>query len=447
MTITLSPSQQNVIDQFPAYLLNDDGAMTISGFAGSGKSFMVKYLADMGSKQQQLVKLIDPSIPYRTMHFTATTNKAAIVLRSFLGREVSTIHRLLGLKVKNDYRTGKSHLTDDNNCKDLTHSIVFIDEASMVNRELLNVVRSKAAKFKDCKLIYIGDRYQLPPVKEDMCPVFDNGPNTFNLNEIQRQAEGSPIIELSAKYRACLDDHTLDWPVVKSEGIEIIHYDDKTPFFRQIEHRFTRPHTYDDYKVVAWANNRVRDYNSWIRNMIGRKEQYEVGETMVTNKPLFHGRSILAPTDSFHTISSVKPTNIDGIDGYKLELELFPDTYFFQPADWAQADKLSRVYAAEAKNGDSSKWTDFFDIKERWTDLRPVHASTVHKSQGSTYREVFVDLNNIGKCTRWRDVARLVYVAITRASDTVHIFGQLTGNYHKSAPINLMEAFKNVDCL
>ena len=110
--IILSKSQQRVIDNFPNFLLNDDSEMTISGFAGSGKSFMVQYLADMGEKQQKLVKFLDPNIQHRIMHFTATTNKAAAVLKHMLKREVTTIHRKLGLKVKNDYKTGKAHLVD-----------------------------------------------------------------------------------------------------------------------------------------------------------------------------------------------------------------------------------------------------------------------------------------------------------------------------------------------
>jgi len=441
MTIILSPSQQNIIDHFPNFLMNDKREMTIAGFAGSGKSFMVKYLADMGEKQQKLVKLLDPNIPHRTMHFTATTNKAGSVLRGMLGRDVKTIHSLLGLKVKNDYKTGQQHLIEGGKADDVHKSIIFIDEASMINRELLKVIRTRVKNFTDCKVIFIGDSYQLPPVMEDMCPVFDAGPNTFTLNEIQRQVAGSPIIQLSAKYRDALDDHTLNWPVVQTTGNGIIHYTNKMDFFKEIENRYTKPHDSNDYKVLAWSNARVRDYNDWIRALQGRKNQFEIGETIVTNKPLFSGRNIMAPTDSFHEIANVTPEKIDNIPGYWLEIEGITGCKFFQPANWRQADKLAKMFATD-KN-----WQSYFDIKERWADLRPVHASTVHKSQGSTYREVFIDLNNIGKCTRWRDVARLVYVAVTRASDTVHIFGKLGSNYNKSAPIDLMEPFKNVQCL
>ena len=43
-----------------------------------------------------------------------------------------------------------------------------------------------------------------------------------------------------------------------------------------------------------------------------------------------------------------------------------------------------------------------YSVKQELADLRPVHASTVHKSQGSTYRMVFIDLDDIGRCSLYR---------------------------------------------
>lgn len=439
---TLSPSQQRVIDHFPDFLLNDEPEMTISGFAGSGKSFLVEYLADMGEKQQKLVKLIDPRIKMRKMKFTATTNKAAEVLRGFLHREANTIHKTLGLKVVSDYKTGKVNLVEKSSGELTSHTLLFIDEASMINRELLHYIRHRAKSIQDVKVIYIGDSYQLPPVKEDKCPVFNNGPNTFDLVEIQRQVADSPIIQLSAEYRHCLDDPTKDWPDPRNYGDGVTYYENKEDFFKVIEQRFTGRPAFNQYKILGWANNRIRDYNNWIRKMQGRVAQFEVGETLVANKPLFEGRNLVASTDSYHTVREVIPAARDGIAGFNIHLEDFGGNLsFFTPADWNKADKLAKMYATD------KAWGDYFEIKERWADLRPVHASTVHKSQGSTYDEVFVDLNNIGKCTRWKDVARLVYVAVTRARNRVHIYGSLDGNYNKQASVDIMEAFQNVKCL
>jgi len=443
---TLSPSQQNVVDQFPAFLLSEDTEMVISGFAGSGKSYLLQYLADIGERQCKLVTVIDPDIPMRTMHFTATTNKAANVLRNMLGREAQTIHSLLGLKVMNDYRTGKVHLKQSGEVSNVNHSLIFIDEASMINRQLLNIIRTVAKKYTDCKLIFVGDSYQLPPVMEDICPVFKSVKHNFFLSEIQRQVKDSPIIKMSAEYREALDDHELDWPAIPHDGHTIIQYPNKDEFFKAIKTAYTKRYAEDDLRIMAWSNKRVREYNDWVRRLQGRTSPYEVGELVTTNKPLFSGRQIVAPTDSTHYIKSVVKSdrNAGGPDtilGYEIALEGKRDKWFFVPYDWDAASKLAKQYRKE------KDWAAFFEIQERWADFRATHASTVHKAQGSTYREVFIDLNNIGNNTRWREVARLVYVAITRASEKVHIFGSLTLNYEKKPLKDILEAFKNVDNL
>ena len=188
----------------------------------------------------------------------------------------------------------------------------------------------------------------------------------------------------------------------------------------------------------------MRDYNRWIRSFTGYSQPFVEGEVVVTNKPLFHQKTILASTDTRHIIRKVTSAHIDGIDGFMIELGGI-GYEFFQPLDWTQANSLMKKYSDDAKR--TGSWGPYFDIKQGWADLRPIHASTVHKAQGSTYREVFIDLANISKNNKWREVARLVYVAVTRASHKVHIFGDLHDNYTKKPIVNLMEGFANVDCL
>jgi len=444
--IKLSPSQLEVVEAFPAFLMDDTQEMTISGFAGSGKTFLVKYLIEEAAiKHQKMLRLIDADIPQRKILLSATTNKAATVLEQTINKEVKTIHSLLGLKVQNNYRTGATTLTYGGNETRLTNSILFIDEASMISHQLLQILRERLKEYPTCKVVFIGDSYQLPPVKEDVCPIFNKSDNTFFLREIQRQVAGNPIIQLSAQYRDCLDNHEKEWPTIPHDGKHIVYYEDKMDYFAAIKKAYTAPHAATDYKVVAWANSRVNEYNTWIRNLQGYFKPYEAGETVVSNKPLFHGSNLIASTDTLHEIHDVQDGHIDGVPGFIIELAKYRGAHFFQPADWKVANRLAAIRAKEAKK--TRDWSGYFQIKEQWTDLRPVHSSTVHKAQGSTYREVFVDLNNIGLCNQWRDVARLVYVAITRASETAHIYGKLSKKYNKAPKIDHMEPFKHVDCL
>lgn len=446
--IVLSKSQQEIVDKFPGFLLSKDREFTISGYAGSGKTFLVQYLTKMAPAQQKMVQLLDPSIKPRTFIYTATTNKAAEVLRGTLQQSTSTIHSTLGLRVMNDYRTGKQTLKQHTPPEPLNNSILFIDEASMINDQLLRSIRDAVKNWDDCKIVYIGDEYQLPPVKEDICPVFRSGmKNMHFLSEIQRQSEGSPIIQLSTQYRTMLDDTSLAWPEIVPDGETIFRYEDKDEYFDALRTAFLKPHGPDDLKIVAWKNTRVLKYNDWIRKLLGFTESIQAGDLVTTNKPMFCTRTMVAPTDYRMEVETVtrgvdQIENRWEVDGYWVTFTKWGDTVrVFRPKNWLQVNALSKQLAKD------KEWGPFFAIKEDWADLRPIHASTVHKAQGSTYREVFVDLEDIGRNTRWRDVVRLIYVAITRASHKVHLYGNISVNHVKKDAIDPLESFKDVQSL
>ena len=71
-------------------------------------------------------------------------------------------------------------------------------------------------------------------------------------------------------------------------------------------------------------------------------------------------------------------------------------------------------------------WRAFFKFREEaFADLRPAHSSTIHRSQGSTYGHVFIDLGDVGKNRNRNEVLRLLYVALTRPRGDVFITGNL----------------------
>jgi hypothetical protein len=433
----------------------DETEMTISGFAGSGKTFLMSYLYKISEKIHDFARIMEEDLPKRKIFFTATTNKAAHVLEQTLNKalpdseiEVTTIHRLLSLQVKNNNKTGQQELTINRNSysKDIANSIIFIDEASMINRELLHYIRKQVKDRPNVKVVFVGDEYQLPPVREDICPVFKRAPYIVSLKEIQRQVADHPIIQLSEKYRNCLDDHTLSWPEIQPADSRIICYQNKHDFFHAIVQDF-QSHTHNLYhaKILAWSNKRVREYNNWMRRMFGYPEEYTTGEHIVTNRPLIKlgSERILAPTDSIHKIYRVYPAERE-VSGYLISLEGVPGQ-FFHPKCWDEAEKIAQQYRKDAYK--TKNWAPYWNIKQMWVDFRPLYASTVHKAQGSTYNNVFVDLNNIGKNNNWREVARLTYVAITRASHQVHIYGELKERYNRAPVVDIMEDFKNVKCL
>ena len=197
-TITLSDDQEAARAAFVNFLISpDEQVMVLEGYAGTGKSTLVKTLLDNMPKYLKMAKLVNPSMyEYETV-LTATTNKAAEALAQISGAEVRTIHNFLGLRVVKDFRTGATELiprdrTPESGC------ILVIDEASMIDSKLLTIIFEKTT---NCKIMFIGDPAQLPPVKYTTTPVFNAGFKTAKLTKVMRQAEGNPIITLATQFR------------------------------------------------------------------------------------------------------------------------------------------------------------------------------------------------------------------------------------------------------
>ena len=449
--ITLSPSQDEACDAFRRFLQDEnEKEFLLSGSAGTGKSFLVKYMVDITADEYRLIRLINPAAINYGFHFSATTNKAAGVLTALNRKQKAmTIHKTLGLIVKKDYQTGKSYLEQGKKTERLNETILVIDEASMINRELLDIIRKVAKEFRNCKILYVGDKYQLPPVKEDPCSLFDSLKERHYLTEIQRQALDSPIITFAHHFREILDDSTLPWPKVPYDGKTIIQYESRDEFEQAMKDTFRTAEedpTIDvaAIKTLAWSNDVVREYSGMIRKHLGYEQDFCIGETVQSNHALKNpqGPNMLAATDSYWTIDNVKSAREEyGCEGY--ELTLAPHDYdyemfrVFQPKSWAQAGRIKKVYATH-KN-----WKAFFAIEETWADMRPVYAQTVHKSQGSTYDEVFIDVGDIGRNSKWYEIARLMYVAITRARFRVHLFGVLPERGDKIKRETAIEVFAN----
>jgi hypothetical protein len=87
-------------------------------------------------------------------------------------------------------------------------------------------------------------------------------------------------------------------------------------------------------------------------------------------------------------------------------------------AYWAKARENEKHPLARAR---SKAWRDFLTFDDCVFCLDFKHCMTVHKSQGSTYKHVYVDTQDLGQLvnTNWNMYLRLMYVALSRASTKV----------------------------
>jgi exodeoxyribonuclease-5 len=150
----------------------------ISGYAGTGKSTLVRFIIDALNVEEDRVC------------YTSFTGKAAEVLRKKGNKNVSTLHRLLYEHIPRPaggFIRKKKPMID--------YDIVVVDEVSMVPKSLMEVLFTHP-----CYVICLGDPFQLPPIDKDEDNHLLDHPHIF-LDEIMRQAADSEIIQLTMKIR------------------------------------------------------------------------------------------------------------------------------------------------------------------------------------------------------------------------------------------------------
>lgn len=411
-TFALTEDQQEALFAFNMFMLDpSENVFVLAGGSGCGKSTLVQTLLDKLPGFQKALHLIDPNgIEYEAV-LTATTNKAAENLSQITGYPVVTIHSKLGLRVQTDFKTNTTTLIP-RPMDEITNTLLFIDEASYIDKELLGWIFKRT---KNCKVVFIGDPAQLTPVKASNTPVFDAQFKGAALNQVVRQAEGNPIIALSAQFRQTVN--TGDYFQFTPDGHHVRHLS-RVDFNAAIEAEFTRPNwKYSDSKILAWTNKCVVSFNQYVRNLAKGDPHFQVGDYAVCNSFLSINRF------SIKTDQLVQLTHI-GEDCTTCEVEgnwitLDGCVTVFQPK--SLADKNARIKRARAE-GDFSM---VGEMESQWSDLRGAYACTINKSQGSTFGSVFIDLDDISRCNNGNQIARMLYVAVSRAKNHVYLTGDL----------------------
>ena len=414
--ITLSPDQEKAIDDVMNFLslpVDQASEMTISGPAGSGKSYLVKYMLVRIRKELPLLTMLKNEKDELKVFLTSTTNKATDVLGEATGEKVSTIHSLLSLRVHNNWDTGMVTLRHNEMKENIKQALIIIDEAGMIDNALLESIRTYTTR---CKILFIGDYYQLTPVNESISPVFTKVQKQTKLTTIQRQAANSKIILFAHGFKNAID--TGRFPIFNSYGNEVYNCT-RDEFKNIIDTRFLQADTLkrDDARIIVWSNKKAIKYNNYIRKINGMTEAFNKDELVISNSPIMFLDKVIARTDAVLKIISAEPGMYHHIAGYNI---VFHDGISrFQPNN--QTDVIN--YLNQYRTRDC--WPTFFREKEKFCDLRSAYACTTHKAQGSTYKEVFIDISDMGRNTKKIEIARLLYTAVTRASDHVYMYGSL----------------------
>lgn len=409
---TLTDDQQHALDSFNQFLIDPiETVFVLSGHSGTGKTTLVKTMIERMPNFLRLAKLVDPTTRDLDVQLTATTNKAAENFKNITGLPVATIHSYLGLRVSTDYATGVSNLIPRSHIPK-ENVLLLIDEASYIDKQLLGMVFKLTDK---CKIVFIGDPAQLTQVKAVGTPVFDAHFSGAHLSQVVRQAEDNPIVDLSTRFRDTVNSGEFFSFVPDGEAVK---YLDRAAFNAAIEQEFTRPDwKYADSKILAWTNKCVIEYNHAISVKLKGDPSFQVGDYAVVNK-FVTARRTTFKTDQLVQITGISPDLEEhGVVGNRFDLDNCAT--FFGPK--SLASKNLRIKQAKAED---NLWL-VETLSTTWVDLRSAFAATVNKSQGSTFERVFIDLDDVRRCNSGNQIARMLYVAVSRARTQVILTGDL----------------------
>ena len=169
----------------------------ISGYAGSGKSTLVRFIIEALDVEESKVC------------YCAFTGKAAEILRKKGNKNVCTLHKLLYEHIPRPaggwFRKPKPRIDYD---------IIVVDEISMAPKSLIDLLFSHRVY-----VICLGDPFQLPPIDKDEDNHLLDHPHIF-LDEIMRQAQESEIIRLTMQIR---NQESIDF--FNGQEVKVMSYD------------------------------------------------------------------------------------------------------------------------------------------------------------------------------------------------------------------------------
>lgn len=395
----------------------------ISGSAGVGKTFAAKVLLDHYLKKVLLMNQNAHRWAPGSIYVTAPTNKALSILQQKIPPHnnivFKTTHSALKLtRIVEDKKNSVyfAQMKNDKNPPFDGCVMALVDECSMLESKILDMLDDFPFP-----IIFIGDNQQLNPIKEYVSPVFNRGYPTVELTEIIRQGEGNPIIELSRNLHLIKTRQ----PNLTSDNTGYIFQNDRTKIIQNL----AEVNGTDELKYLAYTNIEVDSTNKRVRELLygDRPAIVELGETLVMDAPKGEHwtnqevkvedlkiitEQVLVPT-SYTKFTFNGPINCE-----KIKMRVYRVNDDFNIVQEHSVSMFNHILAALVTNCSKFGWSwkcKFF-FEEQFAKTKYNHAITVHKSQGSTYKEAVMNVGNINYNRNDIERTRMLYTGVTRAS-------------------------------
>ena len=443
--------QGELFNLLSSFIFNDnkDALFLLKGYAGTGKTTVI------GSFVNTLWKANKKSV------LLAPTGRAAKVISVYSKKPAFTIHKKIYFPKKNTNGSVDFVLQANKH----RNTIFIVDEASMIpdgkqnqqlfdSKSLLDDLINYVSSGHNCKLIFVGDTAQLPPVKLKVSPALDEETLNYQFNkkvisieldEVMRQHLNSGILVNATYLRLAIENE-----------IEDFKFSIKYPDIKRLEDGYdiedALVSAYDsdgieDTAIIVRSNKRANQYNQQIRFRIrGQENEISTGDYVMVVKNNYYWLSdsssagFIANGDICEVLRIISIKELYGFHFAEVSLRMI-DYSDMQPFDTVLLldtltsespsltyEESNKLYVAikEDYAHEKSKYKQYLAIKKNKyfnaLQVKFSYAITCHKSQGGQWNTVFIEQPYLPEGVsiayyRW------LYTAITRAKEMLYLIG------------------------
>lgn len=445
--------QDMVLMQLSEFIFNksSNSIYLLRGYAGTGKTSIIGTIVSNLWQAKKSAVLLAP------------TGRAAKVISNYSKKEAFTIHKKIYFP-KKDRGGGVKFVMQPNKHK---NTIFIVDEASMIpdlpsdsklfeNGSLLDDLMQYVYSGHNCKLLLIGDKAQLPPVKSDLSPALDKDKLSLNYNkdvtgieldEVVRQEQDSGILENATELRAVLETSFYESFKFNVDAYkDIVRLVDGYEIMDAINDAYSNE-GYEETAIIVRSNKRANQYNKQIRQrilfneselssgdylMVVKNNYFWIKPTteagFIANGDIIEVLEIFSIKELYgFKFAEVKIKMVDYPRMRPFETVLLLDTIDAESASLSY-EESNRLYQEVSKDyaDETSNYKRFLGVKNNAffnaLQVKFSYAITCHKSQGGQWNTIFVEQpylpNGMDK-----DYIRWLYTAVTRAKEKLYLIG------------------------
>ena len=440
--------QMYALDVFERFMTDSDErcVMILRGSAGTGKTSLASVIVRTLLDLQYKISLLAP------------TGRAAKVFSLTSGQPAATIHRSIYRERTFAGLDGKFNL----NANLYRNRLFLIDEASMISLTSVNSTFGSGCLLDDliqfvynernCRMLLIGDKAQLPPVGEaespalraDVLAAYGLKVYECDLNEVLRQSQDSGILYNATIIRQMIThDQATALPKIRFKGFADISIVPGDELIESLSTSYAEVGI-DETMVITRSNKRANIFNQGIRNMVlGREEELTTGDMLMVVKNKYkekqaEGLSFIANGDRA-IVRSVR--NVRELYGFRFaDVTLsFPDYDNTEEDMIVILDTLTTEAPALTHEQNEQLFqqvlADYADVPLKSDRMKKIreddyynalqvkfgYAITCHKAQGGQWAHIYLDQGYMTDEMLTPDYIHWLYTAFTRATEHLYL--------------------------